>query len=211
MGLVTGEVFQASIQGTVAGQMFSVSQFYRATKDFSAAEGVGVAMDVWNLFKVAWRGLSRNTAQNQTQQVRVFSLTNPVGLGGVYSIPVLERTGTGTVTGDNMPAYVAFGVTLRGATRLVRPGSRRLPFVMEVDNVNGYVPGVTMTLVNALAEQFMEPLLSDDILIGGYGEPVLVGRTPEGAFDLARVQPIVSVFATDTLTSQVSRKPGRGM
>ena len=210
MPVSVGEILQARIMGTVLGQQFAVSQFYRVTQDFAGATAPGVGFDVWRIFKVQWRAVQGTTAGFTTSTVSIASVTDPTGIGGTYNIPAAEQQGTAPRTGDAMPAFNAFGITLRGDSRIVRPGSRRIPFVLETDSTaGGLVASIDLEL-RVLAEKFVLPLLSDNIIIGEYAEPVLVGRTREGAWDFSRVQRITQSSINPWVTSQVSRKRGRG-
>lgn len=117
----------------------------------------------------------------------------------------------GTDTGDTMPSFVAYSVRLFGETAITRSGWKRIPGVPEAFISDGEVVAATMTAFDAwVAASLVAPVSSEvpgDFLL----EPVIVGRNPDGSLNLTAINPIASGKTQPRVSTQNTRKVGRGV
>lgn len=111
----------------------------------------------------------------------------------------------------NSPSYVASGWKLNRATKLTRAGFKRFAGVCEDQHENNHYEPNDAPAVAALEAALAADLAIDTPNPGdGVLSPVIVGRTASGGYDLNRVSPIISASKQYYITTQTSRKQGRG-
>ncbi len=138
-------------------------------------------------------------------QITVKNLDNP----DEFIEKAWSGTGGGIGGGATMPSYVAFGFKLLRGDTDTRNGSKRFAGVGEdavTDNDwNAFTSPGALTLEDALAATvFITPSLMEMI-------PVIIGRDPiTGQPDTGRIAPILEAQAQEKITTQNSRKAGRG-
>lgn len=128
----------------------------------------------------------------------------------IVSVPM---TSVGANTGDSAGPFVAFSARLYGGTAETRSGWKRFAGVNEAGVTNGELTSGTL----ALFQSALDVLFADVTAPTGPGSSAdawlintIVGRTPTGELDLSRAQPIVDVVAQPRITTQNTRKVGRG-
>jgi hypothetical protein len=212
MPIGIGVPLKITIEGELLGQTWNNVMWY--TTDgaaFLTADATAVGQAYWNHIKVAWRAaMVDNPLYYRTLSVRV-SEPGPTGAFGEYPIPALEQVGTRSVVGANpLPAFNAAGIRLAVATRTTRPGQKRIVGGLEVDQDVGVWNTGYLTLVNAIAPFFALPIVLGAPVATGALEPIVTRLSPAGDTVLAQ-QPVVGWVTNTYVTSQVSRKPGRGV
>lgn len=165
----------------------------------------------WNHTKGAYRALAQTFIADSFISVRVTELENVYGAAGEYAVPVGERAGTRTnqTIGDGLPPFNAAGVRLTVGSRLTRPGQKRIPFVLEGDQLDGALQSTFTTLVTNLMD-----VMTVSMTLGAPAAltvltPIIVGQEASGA--VRAFQPITGYAVNPSVTSQVSRKIGRGI
>lgn len=178
-----------------------VNVFYFRDTAVSAFDPVDVAQGFWDNVKAAWRGwiASAHGAYFVRVECEFLSGAHPFG---VYAIPAGEQAGTRVVSGDPMPTTLAAVIKLNVATRVTRPGSKRMSGLWEADVTTLNLVAGVVTLLQTLATAFADPFVPTGEAINV--TPVVVGYpTP---FDPSvRVQDIVSGTASPYVGHQVSR------
>lgn len=164
----------------------------------------------WNHVKGAYRGLCVSGAGSVFQSVVIRELNNPTGDLAEYAIPAGEQDGSRAAgsLGPFLAGFVAVGARLAVANRTTRPGQKRFLFLTEGD-VAG--PSVGATFIG-LVEDILD-LVTDDILLGSPAvgaafQPIVTRKDATGA--VTAWQPVTGYVVNPLLTSQVSRKVGRG-
>lgn len=114
------------------------------------------------------------------------------------------------ITGEAAPVFNAIGYDLLRTTKATRKGSKRFGGVPD-DLIIGSVIDSDYTafglLQTALALDLdFEGIPPADAIF----EPVIVGRLPDGHYDLTRISVVSGAQARLPVTSQVSRKIGVG-
>lgn len=164
--------------------------------------GVGVSYaDILDTFDGFVSVAHANVAHAGTNifQLDALNITNGVDIGA------LSTDIDGTIGGEGMPTFVAWGFKLTRTDTSTRNGSKRFGGVSESSVLNGNAEASIVPSLNALAT-----VLQNDLVVAGDASetrlvPVIVGRTPTGEYDLARIN-IVQSAAYRKVTSQVSRK-----
>lgn len=164
----------------------------------------------WNDVKAEWRALAPANAANIFKSVLVEEFGGSLGYGE-YAIPVSEQGGLRDVSSlaNPLPSFVNVGCRLTVPTRATRPGQMRIPFLYEGDSSGQQWGGVAVPLVQAVAAAYSSVLamgapaatVTLHPQVWGEDDPLLPPTT---------TQDIVSYVLNDNLTSQVSRKVGRG-
>lgn len=180
-----------------------------------APGGVGVsaaelAQAWWNHVKSAYRAICPSDQGNCFNTVLLRVVNNPAGDYGEYSIPVGEQAGTRTPGTQNQgqPPFNAASVRLVVGTRVTRPGQKRFAFLNEGDNNNGGLQSSYTTPLTAL----MTVMVAQMTL----GAPAALFVLRPEVFRLTSTdlllasQPITGYVINPNISSQVSRKYGRG-
>lgn len=159
----------------------------------------------WLLQKIRdYIGPSINQMQStlvSNQMIRVDSITNPLRFA------TLNWTGAGGNAGEHLPSFAAIAIRLERGSKITRVGAKRVPGLSEGSQTDGKLTSSFKTSVSTnLAPKFASGTLlgtnPDTVQIA----PVIVGKTPTGAYDLSRVQPVTGFFVSDYVTTQNSRK-----
>lgn len=208
MALLAGDIVQLSMNGTLFGETCSNVFFYECLQN----AGVATLGHVCALFGIdigdTWLPLV--SEDYDLVDIRADNLTNLLDFY-VYGI-----TGSGGTISPSASSAVAGSLALQVETRLTRPGSKRMAGIPEVDiAANIWTPdgtdiGVLLTALSA--ELDLNDLGSP---VDCQLQPVIVGRFPiehedAGKIDVSRFQPVVSADFRSLITTQTSRRAGRG-
>lgn len=200
-----------TIRGVFEGQRFENVQWYQtAGAAFLTADAVAVGEAYWNDIKTVWRALMATAGSLLTTSILV-SEPGSTGAFGEYAIPSAEQQGTRAGGGSEfLPSFNAVGVKLTVPTRTTRPGQKRFVGGLESDQVGGSWVAGYITLVNAVAAKF-----STDVNLGvpvalGVLVPEIVRLNPVDGSIVAS-QEVAGFIVNGRVTSQVSRKFGRGI
>lgn len=143
----------------------------------------------------------------------VSLLGEEIGTGNQFAefpIPPAEQVGTRSgLTDDNIPAsFNAWGFRQTVGTRTTRPGQKRFPWFAETDIEGNELEADFFALAEPLAEHFSEIVTLDVPVLTGVLTPVVGGTVVGG--EPTVWQDITGYVLNPDVTSQVSRKKGRG-
>lgn len=209
MAIGIGVPLKVTVQGVIMGQVFNNVQWYVTDgAAFLTADAVGVGEAFWNDIKTVWRAAMATTADLTTRSIKV-SEPGPTGAFGEYAIPPGEQQGTRTATSALMPSFNAAGFRQTVATRTTRPGQKRIVGQMESDVSGQALEGAYITLINAIAPKFCQPIILGAPVATGVLIPVIVKLDAAG--EVIASQEVTGFVTNPDATSQVSRKRGRGI
>lgn len=209
---ITVSDLKVTLRGQVAGQRWQSGCWYRITgAAFLTATLLGVAEAYWNDIKTTWRTLQMNTPTFTTDELFIEE-EGTTGQYATYPIPSAEQTGLRSLSGGmNLSApFNAFPIRQTVGSRVTRPGQKRYPGVGEQDQNDGSLNGTVLALLGAFA-----PKVSGGITLGA---PVATGvmwaevcRVDPTTRLIIAKQDVSGFFLPPYVTSQVSRKIGRGI
>lgn len=210
MAVTVGHLYEVSIKAVNQGvNIYNVFQ-YEALVGDASSDGADVSESWWNHVKGVWRALVVGGAGMQFLSVTTQDLSEPTGLYGSFAVPTGERQGTRTAPpqAELTPSFAAVGVRLTVGTRATRPGQKRLAGLVEEDLFGQAVHSGIISLVNAWAD-----VVTEDMILGAPSalvtlRPVVVRRDVAGA--PVTHQPVTGYLVNPFVTTQVSRKVGRG-
>lgn len=208
MALVEGDIVMITMNGTLFGERCSNVWFYECTDNTGNANLLQVAQEFRALVWQAWIDLT--SEDYKRVNVKIDNLTNGLDFA---DLPV---AGDGLVLSPACSSAVAGGFTLSVSTRLTRPGSKRMAGIPEVtvaDNL--WTP--EQADMNILTSAMLNELDLDNLnpAVACMMNPIVVGRFPithedAGKIDISRFQSITGIHVSATVTTQTSRRPGRG-
>lgn len=211
MALSVGDILEVSLEGANQLQaVYNVWQ-YRVTTLTGAPLASDWGQAWWDEVKTNMRAIMVNTPNFFWNTVKVRDITDPLGIYGEYIIPAGEKSGTRSSAGltEPTPSFLGMGVRLSVATRATRPGQKRFSFLMEEDVQGQVLTAPYVALVNTLMTQMTADLTLAAPAASCVLTPVVVSK---GATGLAVAeQDIVGFGLKGVVTSQVSRKLGRGI
>jgi hypothetical protein len=118
----------------------------------------------------------------------------------------------GTAAEGPVSAFTAVSVRLFGTTAVTRSGWKRIAGVVESSVASGVISPTVLAIFQDWAdESIVIPLTAplsgtpDMVLI-----PVVVGRNTDGSLNTAAVNPLASAVVQNLMTTQNTRKVGRG-
>jgi len=211
MTIFGGEVVRITDRQTLFGQEVLNVYWYQLATDFIGATALEIAENWWGELGTHIRAV-QHTACNHIS-VTVESIDGSMDFA-TYTIPGGGENGA-IGTGDCMPPFTTFSITLVPENRSVRPGGKRIAGVPEgVVATGGVVDSGVMadliTLADWMATQ-LNFLLETDAYI-----PVIVGfphpASPTGRparLDRVEVR-IASASVSPYVSTQNTRKYGRG-
>lgn len=208
----TSDLIKVTLRYSFQNQRCQTTQHYRFGNEVSESITAAHVGEVWwNDVKAAWRAMIINDLSFQFTSVLVEELAVG-GQFGEFAVPAGERQGTRALgsLGAWLPTFNAVGVRLVVASRATRPGQKRFPGLSEGDNDGGLVAAGFVSLVGAVAAKYSgiitlgAPALAEALI------PV-VARYVAGNPVPIVTQDVVGHSVSSVITSQVSRKPGRGI
>lgn len=160
----------------------------------------------WTLIGGNVRGLQNAALLHE--QIRVEEVAGD-RMYGQYIIPPGEQAGTRGGGGDATASFIAYGITLQGETRQTKPGGKRIAGALETD-VGAFGVLVTEAFDDLVdfAELLQQPLDVGESPNVTTLRPVIY--RPPATPDPAVVNPIVGFIAKTDITTQNTRKRGRG-
>jgi hypothetical protein len=205
-----GSIVEISVIGLCLDQTTMNVFQYEAGSVPAGTTASQIGEAYWNHVKTTYRGLCPTVFSGYFRTIKVVELNDPEGAYGEYTIPSGERGGTRNPGSANtpLPAFAAVGMRLSVASRATRPGQKRFPFVTEEDNDYGQLSAGIISAANALGA-----VLSTTMTLGAPAalatlKPIIVRKDITGA--VVAQQDVVGYIVNPFVTSQVSRKPGRG-
>ena len=211
MAIGIGVPLKVVIRGTILSQAFqNVCWFVTDGAAFLTADATGVGEAFWNDIKTVWRAAQYDSPNGCVATSILVSEPGPTGAFGEYAIPVGEQVGTRAAAGSGgfLPAFNAAGFRQAVATRTTRPGQKRIPGAGEIDQAGGVWDAAYLALIDAVADKLSNPITLGAPVATGVLIPIVVGLDGDG--NVVRQQEITGYITNTFVTSQVSRKPGRG-
>lgn len=210
MTIGSGSKIEISLNMLYLAQQCAMVFQYEVVDFPTTPPAVAVAEAWWNNVKASTRALAMTSLSTPFRNVKIRELNNPAGDYATFDIPVAEQTGTRTTgSGDNMPPYVSTAVQLVVGSRLTRPGQKRPPFVTEGDNVSGAV-GSSLLLATQTWAGVMTSVFSLGAPAALSSLRPIVAKKDANGFVVAS-QPITGYIVSPNLSTQNSRKIGRGI
>lgn len=211
MTITTGSLVEISLNELVLGQQMSQVFQYRVLGMLPTVSAVQLAEAWWNHTKTTTRALCQGaTFASPFKTVLIREMNDSAGDYATFDIPVVEQTGTRTSgSGEAMPPYVSTATRLVVGSRTTRPGQKRMPFVLEGDNVSGLLQADLLGKTQTWAA-----LITATMTLGAPAATVelhpIVCRKDAAGFVTA-YQDITGYLVNGYLSTQNSRKYGRGI
>ncbi len=210
MAIALNDKIRMVLSGKVLGEQWQ-NVLHWSVNSPAASTYAEFAEAWWLDFGDLWQ----NTCSPTTGilSVEVYDNEDPLGEYGFYAPPVIDNTGIRT--GEQSAPFLATGVKWNVATRATKPGSIRLPGLTETDMLSGgQISTAYATAVQAYADAMVAGLSFGLLGAGGavlvvYGAPHAAStRFPARATGVYNT--VISATVNELVTSQVSRKYGRG-
>jgi hypothetical protein len=211
MTITSGTLIEISVVGIALDQTCMNVFQYTADPVVAGTTPEQLGEAYWNHVKATYRGLCPSEFSGYFRSVFVRELNNPTGAYGEFTVPTGERGGTRVPSEGNvpMPAFSAIGMRLSVASRATRPGQKRFPFVAEGDNVYGQLSAAAITAANALGDVLTTGMVLGSPTATTTLYPIIVRKDVTGA--VTAHQDVTGYIVNPFVTSQVSRKQGRGI
>ena len=211
MAIDGGDVIQVTLKQQYGSEDLMSVWCYEVNGTFTPGTAAQIGNAWWNHVKATYRALVRPSAGFTFNSVVVRSLSDPLGDLGEWSIPSNEQQGTrtGVDSSEFLPPFVSVGVRLSVANRTTRPGQKRYAGLLEADSDGGIVNSAYKTLLNSNLAVMTAQMVLGAPIAGMALDPVVVGLNADGTIRASQV--ITGAVVNNYLTSQVSRRFGRGM
>lgn len=210
---ITSSLIKVTNRYTYLGQKCENVQYYHPVgAAFLTADMTGVLEAYWNDIKASHRAIMTNFDGDATWD---SILGEEIG-GGLsyaeYPIPTLERVGTRATTGlgDPLNSFSAGGIRLTVGTRVTRPGQKRFPFLFEADVQRNALGAAYLALLTAVGVKYSESVFLGVPVATGELQPMIV-RINRTTGEVEASQPVTGKVVNPNITTQVSRKVGRGI
>lgn len=211
MAILTGALLEVSINGEANNNaVYNVWQYeVGTTAPTITAEHVAQAW--WQHVKTVYRAVAATNYSGLFRQVMVRELNAPTGAFGTWAIPSAEWAGTRSpgAAAEFLPTFNAAGVRLNVGTRVTRPGQKRFSGLVESDNNSGSLTAGVLTALDNLMVVMIASMTLGAPAATMTLQPIVVRKDAVGA--VTAHQAIGSYSTNNLITSQVSRKPGRGV
>lgn len=210
MAITEGTKLEISLEGRwVTDTVMNVYQ-YEVGGTFSGISAGAVANAWWQHVKSAYRAIVTSASDVAFVRVLCKDLSDPSGDYGEYSIPTAEAAGTRSASGIQfLPHFNAAGVRLSVATRVTRPGQKRIPWLLEDDSQSGVLSSGMTSLLTTLFDAIIPDFTLGAPALGMDLNAIVVRKDPTTGLVTA-YQPVTGYSINPYVTSQVSRKPGQG-
>lgn len=208
---VTGGHLKVTLRYTYLAQKCENVQFYRLTGTaFATATVLGVLEAYWNDIKDTFRSVFPALESVGT----IDSILGDEVGGGLgfaeFSIPPDERVGTRSFGdgADALNSFSAIGARLTVGSRVTRPGQKRFPMLREIDVTRNELTPAILDLYDPVFDKFAELITLGAPVATGVMQPE-VGKSVASGFPSV-FQDVTGKVVNSNVTSQVSRKIGRG-
>lgn len=211
MSITTGSSIAITLNMTAAGYVAQNVWSYNVLELVGTPTAANYGEAWWNHVKTNYRATCAAVWGSSFKSVRVVELGNPAGEYGEFSIPSDEQAGTRANPADSevTPVFLAAGVRLTVATRLTRPGQKRIPFLCQSDQNSQDLSSGFKSLVETLMGTMTSNITLGAPAAGVVLVPAVVGLNTDGTIRAS--QAVTGFVVADKVTSQVSRKAGRGI
>lgn len=211
MGITLGSLIDVQLRYVTFGQQCMNVFSYAVTTLTTTPTAVNYGEAWWNHVKTTTRAMQQSSAGDTFYSVVVRELNNPSGEFGEWDIPAGERAGTRSAPtqSQSLPLMNAAGARLTVGTRLTRPGQKRVPFLAEEDNATGALQTGFKTLFQAWLNVITVPMTLGAPALAAVISPIITKRDAQGT--VIASQDVVGYVVNPNITTQNSRKPGRGI
>lgn len=208
---ITGNLLKIITRYTWLQQKCENVMWYEAQgAAFLTATAAGVGEAYWNDVKDLYRAIAPALLPDCSFESVLVYEYNGGDAYGEYAVPTLERVGLRDTTNKpRVTGTLAGGVRLTVATRATRPGQKRVPFLLEEDIDNNDLGAAYLALLENLAAIWDTPRVLGAPVALGVLAPVIVSLTGTPPMPTA-YQEVIGHLVNRDITSQVSRKKGRG-
>lgn len=209
--VIADHIYQLTVKQTWSGQAVYNVFTWRVDGSWPGVEVEQFATAWWNHIKTQWRAMLCVEFGNVFEAVQYRDLSDETGAYGEWPIPLGERVGTrsGVAAPTTPTTFAALGVRLAVGSRLTRPGQKRFMGVTETDLTTNTLSTALLTLCETLAGRVSAPAILGDPAIGLTCTPVVVSVREDEPFLVS--QEVIGFVVNPFVTSQVSRKAGRGI
>lgn len=211
MAIVDGSLIEITLNMVQLAQQSALVFQYEVVGIAPGVTPVQIAEAWWSDVKASTRALAQTALFGLPfRTVVIRELNNPAGDYATFDIPPAEQGGTRTTgSGEAMPPFNAVGVRLVVGTRTTRPGQKRLPFLTEGDNLSGALGAGMVGLVQTWAANQTALIdLGAPAALTGL-QPIVTRKDAQGF--VTAWQPVTGYLINPNITSQNSRKIGRGI
>jgi len=211
MALDATDLIEVTLNSTVGSNRLMSVWSYEISGSFTPVDAPQVAEAWWNYVKASYRAMIYATAGWIYQSVVVREVNDPTGELAEWTIPVGEQQGTRAAPAapDFLPIFNAVGVRLTVGSRLTRPGQKRVYGLTESDNESGTVSPTFLALVETLIAGMDNTITLGVPALAMELVPSVFRKDATGT--VTAHQPIVGHVNNRNITSQVSRRLGRGI
>lgn len=210
MAIGAGSLVEITVVGDLGSDQWMNVFTYVVVGELGSPTAANIGEAFWNAVKDTYRPIVSSGWGSAFREVRVREMDDPMGEFGVWAIPSGERAGTGTAgAGGRLPSFNAAGIRLTVGSRVTRPGQKRIPGADEADANSQAWEGSYMTVLEAFADVIDSNQVLGSPAVGTEISPVVVRRDPATGLPVAH-QPVIGHVVNPYITSQVSRKIGRG-
>lgn len=158
-------------------------------------------------YATEWANRFKTIQHNEFSWVKftLDNVTNPAEGAEFVPDPPIE----GDKSGEAMPPFVSLSFRMNRGNRLTRNGYKRIAGLAEGDVTEGLFilgAGANAASVSAIETFLTQPFGDGDFIF----DSVIVGRDEDGAPDLGRINFPTSTQVQVAVTTQNTRKFGRG-
>lgn len=210
MAFGLGDIVELQLIGaTSAGEFRNVWHYQLSTLPSPTVSAANLAEAWWNDRKTTYRAALAIGFGAVLKTVKCRSMMSATGDAGEFAIPTAERTGSrATPAGEQEPRFLSVGMRLVVPTRITRPGQKRI-FGLYEDDVSGDgIVGTMPALVLAIATSQLPSMILGAPALAQTMIPVVAGF--DGTYPVTRFQPWTSAIVNTNVTTQNTRKFGRG-
>lgn len=209
---ITAEHLAITLNYAWAGEQMQTRTHFRATgAAFLTATAAGVGEAFWNHVKAVWRALVPAGAVGTFVSIFVEEIGGGLAFGE-YAIPSGESNGTrGGALGEALPPFMAAGVKFTVGTRLTRPGAMRIPFMYETDLNQSTLQTTYFNLCQSLATTYASDMVLGAPVATGVLHREVIRWTNTVPPEIYTTQNVIGAIVNPNVTTQLSRKLGRGM
>lgn len=207
MALTEGSLIEVTLNMFYNGLHLANVWSYEITLIAPGVSAENVGEGWWNHVKDEYRAITRSAPGFfEFQSVGVRQVDDPLGSVGEFAIPSGETVGTrvGVDTSEFLPPYNAAGVRLTVGERVTRPGQKRIPGLLEVDNENSSLQAGIRGIVEDLMDVMVAGMTLGAPALGTDMGPRVFKKDGTGV--VTAQQAITGYVINPYVTSQVSRK-----
>lgn len=210
MAIGAGSLIEVNIGGRIFSQQWMNSWTFVVVGEVGSPSAANIGEAIWNDLKTNYRALVATSHASAFEYVKVREMDSLTGEYGEFAIPSGERAGTGGTTATTLePPFVAAGIRFTVATRVTRPGQKRIPGQRAEDENSGLWTTAYLTKLQTFAQNALDCEVLGTPAVGTEVDLVVVKTDPATGLPLAH-QEVIGFVANTAITSQVSRKIGTG-